>query len=81
MAITDPEMSMGMPKTVAVNSSLNALAMAVESIVSIHSNDYTSPYAQKAAVSIISNFKNILNEPLEYWIEIWEVKTLNLVRF
>lgn len=58
MAITDPEMSMGMPKNVAVNSSLNALAMAVESIVSIHSNDYTSPYAQKAAVSIISNFKN-----------------------
>jgi len=58
MAIVDPEMSMGMPKEVAVNSSLNALAMAVESIVSVHSNDYTSPYAQKAAVSIISNFKN-----------------------
>lgn len=57
MAIVDPEMSMGMPKEVAVNSSLNALATAVESIVSIHSNDYTSPYAQKAAVSIISNFK------------------------
>jgi alcohol dehydrogenase class IV len=58
MAIVDPEMSMGMPKEVAINSSLNALAMAVESIVSVHSNDYTSPYAQKAAVSIISNFKN-----------------------
>jgi len=58
MAITDPEMSMGMPKNVAANSSLNALAMAVESIASIHSNDYTIPYAEKAAVSIISNFKN-----------------------
>jgi len=58
MAITDPEMSMGMPKEVAINSSLNALAMAVESIASVHSNDYTSPYAEKAAVSIISNFKN-----------------------
>lgn len=58
MAIVDPEMSMGMPKEVAVNSSLNALAMAVESIASIHSNDYTIPYAQQAAVAIISNFKN-----------------------
>ncbi|OUM56581.1 hypothetical protein PIROE2DRAFT_18751, partial [Piromyces sp. E2] len=58
MAIVDPEMSMGMPKEVAVHSSLYALAVAVESIVSVHSNDYTSPYAQKAAVSILSNFKN-----------------------
>jgi len=58
MAIVDPEMSMGMPKEVAVNSALNALSMAIESIVSVHSNDYTIPYAQQAAVAIISNFKN-----------------------
>ncbi|ORX46674.1 Dehydroquinate synthase-like protein [Piromyces finnis] len=68
MAITDPEMSMGMPKEVAVNSSLNALAMAIESIVSVHSNDYTAPYAQKAAVAIISNFKNSIVDK-EYDIE------------
>jgi len=58
MAIVDPEMSMGMPKDVAVHSALHALSMAIESIVSIHSNDYTLPYAQQAAVAIISNFKN-----------------------
>jgi len=58
MAIVDPEMSMGMPKEVAVNSALYALSMAIESIASIHSNDYTLPYAQQAAVAIISNFKN-----------------------
>jgi len=58
MAIVDPEMSMGMPKDVAVHSALHALSMAIESIVSLHSNDYTLPYAQQAAVAIISNFKN-----------------------
>jgi len=62
MAIVDPEMSMGMPKDVAVNSSLNALSMAIESIVSVHSNDYTLPYAQQAAVTIISNFRKSIIE-------------------
>jgi len=58
MAIVDPEMAMGMPKNVSVNSSLYALSNAIESLVSIHSNDYTVPYSQQAAIAIISNFKN-----------------------
>jgi acetaldehyde dehydrogenase/alcohol dehydrogenase len=49
MAIIDPELVMGMPKTLTAYSGIDALSHALEAIVSVLSTEFTNPQALEAA--------------------------------
>jgi len=62
VAIVDPDVAMGMPKTLAAHTGMDTLTHAVEAYVSLQANPFTNPLALKAIYMVFAYLEASVNE-------------------
>lgn len=61
VAIVDPDVAMGMPKTLAAHTGMDTLTHAVEAYVSLQANPFTNPLALKAIYMVFAYLEASVN--------------------
>ncbi len=65
MAIVDPELTLSMPRSVTIDSGIDALTHALEAAVSIFASPYTDAFCVQAAHLIFDNLPRVYDDPAD----------------